>query len=76
MSETIAAIATAYGQGAIAILRLSGARSYELGLRLSKKASLKPRYAHLASLYDEKDEFIDEAILLFSKPHTASQGRI
>lgn len=67
MSESIAAIATAYGQGSIAIVRVSGERAYELGLKLSQKKLLKPRYAHLSKIYTHKGEIIDEAIFLYFK---------
>ena len=71
MNETIIAIATAYGAGSIAIVRLSGEVALKIALKLTKKSDLKPRYAHLCEIFDEKDEFIDEAIVLYFKaPHS------
>lgn len=71
-SETIVAIATARGEGSIAIIRLSGSQSLEIAHRISKNQDLKPRYAKLCKLYDTKDGFvIDEAIIIYFKaPHS------
>ncbi len=67
-SETIVAIATARGEGSIAIIRLSGSQSLEIAYRISKNQNLKPRYATLCKLYDTKDGFvIDEAIVIYFK---------
>lgn len=67
MSETIAASATAYGIGSISIIRVSGTRALELGLKLTQKNELKPRYAHFSKLFNQKNEFIDEAIVIYFK---------
>ena len=66
MSETIAAIATAHGIGSISIIRVSGERALEFGLKLTKK-NLNPRYATFCKLYNQKDELIDEAIVIYFK---------
>lgn len=69
--STIVAIATPIGIGAISIVRLSGARAYEITLLLTKKNQLLPRYAHLCRIYDREGVAIDEAIVLyFPKPHS------
>ena len=67
MSDTIAAIATANGAGAISITRLSGARALEFGLKLTRKTELKVRYASFCKLYTLENEFIDEAIVIYFK---------
>lgn len=70
-TTTIAAIATASGQGGVGIVRLSGKGSYAIGCAISKRQSLTPRYAHLVKLYDDKDEVLDEAVLIYFKaPHS------
>ena len=70
-NDTIAAIATANGIGSIAIIRLSGDNALEIAKKLSKKETLKPRYATLTTIYDAKDELIDEAIVIyFEAPHS------
>ena len=52
MDTTIAAIATAHGVGSIAIIRLSGKEALSIALSLSRRQTLAPRYATLASLYE------------------------
>jgi len=70
-NDTIAAIATANGIGSIAIIRLSGDRALEIAKKLSKKETFQPRYATLTTIYDAKDELIDEAIVIyFEAPHS------
>lgn len=69
--HTIAAIATALGQGGVGIVRLSGERAYALGLALTKKDSLRPRYAHFSPIYDKDGTVLDEAVVLYFKaPHS------
>ncbi|NQY22425.1 MAG: tRNA uridine-5-carboxymethylaminomethyl(34) synthesis GTPase MnmE [Campylobacteraceae bacterium] len=65
--DTIVAIATANGIGSISIVRLSGPSALKIALQLSKKKELKPRLATLASLYNAKNEIIDEALLIYFK---------
>ncbi len=65
MDTTIAAIATAHGVGSIAIIRLSGKEALRIALSLSRRQTLAPRYATLASLYEADGSLIDEAIILY-----------
>ena len=70
-SETIAAIATSYGQGSIAIVRISGDTAYQIALNLSQKESFTPRYATLTNIYNSQQEIIDQAIVIYFKnPHS------
>ncbi len=73
MSESIAAIATAHGLGSISIVRVSGERALEFGLKLAKK-TLSPRYATFCKLYDLKGEFIDEAVVIYFKAPKSFTG--
>lgn len=70
--ETIAAIATPPGKGAIAIVRVSGSRVPELARRvLRTKADLRARLATRATILDEHDEPLDEGLaILFPAPHS------
>lgn len=69
--STIVAIATPVGIGAISIVRLSGERAYDIALKLTHKASLTPRYAHLCCIYDTQQNMIDEALVIyFPSPHS------
>lgn len=71
MNDTIVAIATANGVGSISIVRISGEKAYELGLRFTKREDLSVRHAHLCKLYDGEANFLDEAIVLYFKaPHS------
>ena len=63
--DTIAAIATANGVGSIAIIRISGEKALEIAKKLSKRQSLKVRYATLTNIYSSDDTLIDESILLY-----------
>ncbi|TKX30682.1 tRNA uridine-5-carboxymethylaminomethyl(34) synthesis GTPase MnmE [Campylobacter estrildidarum] len=67
MNDTIVAIATAHGIGSISIVRLSGERALEIASKISKKKELIPRYATFTKLYNHKDEFLDEAIVIYFK---------
>lgn len=65
--STIVAQATAYGVSSISIVRLSGERALDIALNLSKRKNFKPRYATLSRIYDTKQNFLDEAIIIYFK---------
>ncbi|EDP4488838.1 tRNA uridine-5-carboxymethylaminomethyl(34) synthesis GTPase MnmE [Campylobacter jejuni] len=67
MSDTITAIATAHGVGSISIVRLSGKRALEFALKLSRKTKLTPRHATFTKLFNQNNEIIDEAIMIYFK---------
>jgi tRNA modification GTPase len=68
--ETIAAIATPNGVGAISIVRISGDNALEIAKKLIKK-DLTPRVATLSKVYDLNGELIDIALLIYFKaPHS------
>src|SRR5690606_19833637 len=76
LDDTIAAIATATGTGAIGIVRLSGPATYEVADRMfrsakgSKPSRLAPGRAVYGTVSDGVD-LIDEALLLtFRSPHS------
>jgi len=64
--DTIAAIATPKGVGAISIVRVSGDKALEVAKKITKK-DLLPRKATLSKLYNYKDEIIDIAIVIYFK---------
>jgi tRNA modification GTPase len=68
--DTIAAIATPPGKGAIAIVRLSGPRTRDLARRLVRsKEPLQPRIATRATIVDETGRALDRGLaLLFEAP--------
>ena len=74
IEDTIVAVATANGIGSISIVRLSGSLAYEIALKISKRDSLKPRYATLSTLYDIDDQIIDEALVIYFKNPSSFTG--
>lgn len=69
--ETIAALATASGRGGVGIIRLSGPQSLSIARQIIHKKTLKPRYAHYLSFFDQNDNKLDAGILLyFPQPHS------
>ena len=68
MSDTIAAIATAPGQGAVGVVKLAGPNVESIARTLGLK--LTPRLAHFASLTDAQGQTIDSGLsLYFPAPH-------
>jgi len=70
--ETIVAIATPPGKGAIAIVRVSGARAYEFAAKIFRsKQSLKPRVATYGTIVDEQGLAIDRGLAILARaPHS------
>ncbi len=62
--DTIAAIATAPGQGGIGVIRISGDNTRDIARQLLGDLP-KPRYAHFAGFRDTDNEVIDQGIALF-----------
>ena len=71
--DTIAAIATPNGVGAISIVRLSGDTALQIAKKLTKK-DLTPRVATLSKLYDENDELIDIGLVIYFKSPNSFTG--
>jgi len=72
--DTIVAVATANGVGSISIVRLSGADALEIALKVSKRDNLRVRHATLSTIYDSKDELIDEALLIYFQNPSSFTG--
>src|SRR5215469_4413877 len=72
MAETIAAIATPPGRGAIAIVRVSGPNARMLAQRVAPELeTIQARHAHYAAIVDEHGKMIDRGLVLFSRaPHS------
>ena len=71
MHNTITAIATAHGIASISIIRVSGNGALQIAKKLSGKAEILPRYAHLVSLYNTEQTLIDQAIMIyFASPNS------
>ncbi len=68
--DTIAAIATPPGRGAIGIVRVSGARAAEIARQLLGRVP-RPRVATLGAARDARGELLDEGLsLYFPAPHS------
>lgn len=68
--STIVAIASAAGRGGVAVIRLSGALSYQIAQQLSG-ITPKPRYAHLVPFKDQEGRTLDQGLMIwFSGPHS------
>ena len=63
-TDTIAAIATARGNGPVGIIRLSGPDSLAIAITLSG-SELKPRYAHYRSFFDSEGQTIDSGLAIY-----------
>ena len=72
MNDTIAAISTAFGEAAIAVLRLSGARAVEMAdvvFRSKKRAEdLPARVAQFGSIFDGDRRLDDVLLTVFRAP--------
>ncbi len=71
--DTIAAIATAPGRGAIAIVRMSGPRALEVARRVVSGFDVHtPRVSHLTSVrHPTEDTLLDQALVTFFQgPHS------
>ena len=68
MNDTIAAVATAPGRGAVGIVRLSGPQAFAIAEKLSG-ALPSPRHAALRTLCDAQGVALDRGlVLLFPHP--------
>lgn len=70
MEETIAAIATPFGEGGIGIIRMSGEESLKIVKDIFVPASGKPptnRMLTYGHVYDDEKNVIDEVMTIFIK---------
>ena len=62
--DTIAAIATPPGRGALALVRMSGPAAHEIGRRLIRPWPAEARRATLSRVHDAAGDLLDEAIVV------------
>ena len=75
--DTIAALATPAGTGAIALIRISGPKALEVLSELSPKAKPEERKSHsafLCRIYQDKKEVLDEALVTIFKSPASFTG--
>ncbi len=74
MTDTIAAISTPFGEGAIALLRLSGPQALEIAMSIfrGKKpiAKLASRVQHFGAIYDGGHKLDEVLLTIFRLPHS------
>jgi tRNA modification GTPase len=71
MNTTIAATATAQGRGAIAVIRVSGSKSSEAYLALTKKTELpEPNSIKPGWVYDGNEKIDHSMLVYFQSPHS------
>ena len=71
--DTIAAIATPNGIGAISIVRVSGKDALNIAKKIVKK-DLIPRVATLSKMYDYNNELIDIGLVIYFKSPNSFTG--
>lgn len=74
MNDTIVAISTANGVGAVSIIRVSGKEALDISLKLLKTKNLTPRYATLLKIYSLDNELIDIGIIIYFKSPKSFTG--
>ncbi len=74
--ETISAIATPHGIGAISIIRISGINALNIASKITKKdkSFFSPREAKLVTIYNINDKKIDRAIVIYFKAPNSFTG--
>ncbi len=72
-NDTIAAIATPAGKGAVGIVRLSGPAARSIGEHITAR-KLRPRQADYATFYDATGQAIDAGLVLFFPNPTSYTG--
>lgn len=76
MSETIAAISTALGEGGIGIVRVSGPASINVMKKMMKNCpkDIEARHAYFGKIIDKNNNVIDEAVFLYMKGPNSYTG--
>src|SRR5271168_1934728 len=74
MNDTIAAISTPIGEGAIAVIRMTGPRAVLVAdsvfVGQAKPSAFAPRIQHLGAICDGKAKLDDALLTVFRGPHS------
>ena len=62
--ETIAAVATAAGQGGIGVVRLSGSRAVEIALCITQREGITNRFAHYSKFFNAQGDVLDDGLVI------------
>ncbi len=72
-SDTICALATAYGQSGIGVIRVTGPLSKSISKKILHQ-DLQPRYAYYGSFFDNDNKLIDKGIAIaFPGPNSYTE---
>tara|TARA_B100001123_G_C15284536_1_gene1015166 strand:- start:146 stop:1465 length:1320 start_codon:yes stop_codon:yes gene_type:complete len=74
IKDSIVALATPRGVGALSVVRVSGESLKPLFLRLTGIASPKSRYSYYSKLLSEKRSLIDRVVIVFFKSPSSYTG--
>ena len=74
MHATIAAISTPIGRGGVGIVRLSGTIAYDIAKKIINNKGLEPRLVNHREFYNDKNELIDDGIVLYFKSPNSFTG--
>ena len=69
-ADTIVAIASAPGRGAIAVIRLSGPNAFSIVTKHVRDWPRQPRIAHLSDFYEGRDRLDQVLVTAFPAPHS------
>ncbi len=72
--NTIYALSTLYGTSAIAIIRVCGDSAFLSFEKLCKKKSITHNKATLSNIYDESEEILDKAIIIYFPKEKSYNG--
>ena len=72
INKTITAIATSPGSS-IGIIRVSGKKSLEIALKMTKKKEIKPFKTYITSIFSN-DKILDKALVLYFKSPKSFTG--
>lgn len=68
--DTIVAVATAPGRGAVAIVRLSGPDAFVIAARHMGQLPAEPRVAHLRDLFNGEEKLDEALVTLYPAPNS------
>ena len=70
-TNTICAIATPPGIGAISMIRISGNETLETLKKITKREEFSIRKAHYCEIFSNSGELLDDAVVIYYKsPHS------
>jgi tRNA modification GTPase len=72
--DTIVAIATPAGRGALAVVRVSGAEAIEMGAALVRPWPDEPRHATHARVHDQQGAALDDVVAVFFRAPASFTG--